>query len=573
MAVGTGTSSGDVAYKLSSADGLLVVSVRQLSEAAVACRMLELLEHQQHGVRSKRDTEYTNWLTNVANELSIVSVTDKDGTILYANQRFEELSGYTKKELVGATHRVVRSGEHDDAFYADLWDTISSGRMWQGDICNRKKTGDLYWVAATIVPEMGTHGFPVRYFSARTDITQDKRYERELKEAKEAADRASFAKSEFLSGMSHELRTPLNAVLGFGQLLKEERSIKQSERLALWVEQICKAGDHLLSLISQVLDMSQVEAGKVMMSIEPVDIERVVSESVSLVRGMAQKSAISVNVQAKAVEEPVIGAADFTRLKQVVLNMLSNAVKYNRSFGSVYVEYGYEDGRVRISVKDTGRGIEENLRHKLFVPFERLGHTSGAIEGTGIGLALSRKLIEGMNGTIGYRPWEGIDGSGGSEFFVQIERDVAVSSQSIQEEELTVFDAMQSEQKVILYIEDNPSNQLLMKAMLRRFDLELECAWTAEICLSMASVRCPALVIMDINLPGMSGMEALKAIRSRPEFSHVPVLGLTADVMRPTVRKEAAAQFDAFMSKPVRLKELRRVLESMLKTRLTVKEA
>ncbi len=572
VVVGTGQAVGDVASKLSSADGLVVVTVPQLSEAAVACKMVELIDEHGGAGREKSDTQYTDWLTNVANELSIVSVTDRDGTILYANHRFEELSGYTKDELIGSTHRKVKSAEHDDAFYAELWDTIASGRMWQGDICNRKKTGDLYWVAATIVPEMGPDGFPVRYFSARTDITQAKRYERELKEAKEVADRANFAKSEFLSGMSHELRTPLNAVLGFGQLLREERAIKGSDRLALWVEQICKAGDHLLSLINQVLDMSQVEAGKVLISIEPVEIERVVSESVSLVRGMAQKNSISVHVQAKAVEQAVIGAADFTRLKQVVLNLLSNGVKYNRPFGNVFVEYGYHQDRVLISVRDTGLGISKDVRHKLFTPFERLGHTSGAIEGTGIGLALSKKLIEGMNGSIGYRPWQGVDGSGGSEFFINIGRAKAVSSKEIQEEELTVFDAMPSEPKVILYIEDNPSNQLLMKAMLKRFELDLECAWTAEIGLSMAAVRCPDLVIMDINLPGMSGFEALKKIRARQEFAHVPVLGLTADVMRPAVRQEAVAQFDEFMSKPVKLKELRRVLESMLKTRLLVKE-
>jgi PAS domain S-box-containing protein len=572
LVVGTGSPAVTVASKLSSADGMVVVAVAQVSEAAVACKMVELLRREGSDWPVKSETQYTDWLLKIANELSIVSVTDRDGTIIYANDRFEALSGYTKEELIGSTHRKVKSGEHDDAFYSELWETISSGRMWQGDICNRKKSGELYWVAATIVAEMGADGFPVRYFSARTDITQAKRSERELRTAKEVADRANFAKSEFLSGMSHELRTPLNAVLGFGQLLREERAIKGSDRLALWVEQICKAGDHLLSLINQVLDMSQAEAGKVLMSIEPVDIEKVVSESVSLVRGMAQKNSISIHVQAKAVEEAVVAAADFTRLKQVVLNLLSNGVKYNRAFGSVFVEYGYHQDSVLITVRDTGLGISEEARHKLFTPFERLGHTSGAIEGTGIGLALSRKLIEGMKGEIGYRPWVGADGSGGSEFFISIGRGNQVSSKEIQEEELTVLDTLASEPKLILYIEDNPSNQLLMKAMLKRFELDLECAWNAEIGLSMASVRCPDLVIMDINLPGMSGFDALQKIRSRPEFAHVPVLGLTADVMRPAVRQEAAAKFDQFMSKPVKMKELRRVLESMLNTRLVVKE-
>jgi PAS domain S-box-containing protein len=510
----------------------------------------------------------TRWLIEVTREHSIVSVTDVHGTILFVNRKFEELSGYSAAELVGSTHRKLKSGEQSHEVFEGMWQAISSGRVWEGTLCNRRKDGSLYWVAATIIPEVDDLGLPVRYFSASTDITSGTLAGRELVHAKEVADRANMAKSEFLSGMSHELRTPLNAVIGFAQLLREEAPIRGSSRLSMWVDQISKGGEHLLSLVNQVLDLARVEAGKVTLSLENVEISKVITESVSLVKGMAEKAGVAIYVRAGESAGDVYAEADHTRLKQVLLNLLSNAVKYNTRGGRVFVGYVQDGDSVVISIRDTGIGIAESDRVRLFVPFERLGAPGSHIEGSGIGLALSKKVVEAMGGGISYEPNDGAHSSG-SLFKVRLRGGVHPVQETQFDAPLTEFDGLSSESKYVIYIEDNPANQLLMKEMLYRFsNVELDCAGTAEVGLAMTKVRCPDLIIMDFNLPGMSGLDAVRVVRAADATSHVPVLCLTADVMRPQVRRDAAQEFDEFMAKPVKVREFRRVMERLLRTGL-----
>lgn len=512
----------------------------------------------------------TRWLIDVTREHSIVSVTNAQGTIVFVNRKFEELTGYRAGELVGRTHRMLKSGQHGPEVYEAMWDAISKGRVWEGVLCNRRKDGSTYWVASTIIPEMDDLGMPVRYFAASTDITSTKVAERELVLAKEAADRANMAKSEFLSGMSHELRTPLNAVIGFAQLLGEQPSIRVSNRMSMWVEQIATGGLHLLSLVNQVLDLARVEAGKVTLSLESVEIGKIIAESVSLVRGLAEKSGVAIYVRAGESAGDVYAEADHTRLKQVLINLLSNAVKYNHQGGRVFVSYARVGAHVEVSVRDTGVGIEEGDRSRLFVAFERLGNPQSHIEGSGIGLALSKKVVEAMGGDISYQPNEVDPGAPGSHFKVRLRVGEQPEQETQFDAPLTALDDLApAESKYVLYVEDNPANQLLMRELLERFEnVELDCAGTAEIGLAMVKVRCPDLIIMDFNLPGMSGLEAVRVVRGSEATKHVPVLCLTADVMRPQVRRDAAQEFDEFMGKPIRIKEFRTVLERLLKTGL-----
>ena len=332
---------------------------------------------------------------------SIVAIADPQGNITYANDKFCEISQYSREELLGQNHRILNSGVHDRQFFQEMWTTIVSGKVWHGEVCNRKKEGDLYWVETTIVPFMDGLGSPYQYVAIRTDITARKQAEAELMRAKEAAEAANRAKSEFLSRMSHELRTPLNAILGFGQLLEsdveEPLTISQMEN----VEQITKAGWHLLELVNEVLDLSRIEAGKMQLQMTDLLLAEVVRECIDLIMPLAAERQIQVNDGISPCM-PHHVHADRTRLKQVILNYLSNAVKYNRQGGEILLKCEQMAGGIlRVSVSDTGPGIPESKLDELFQPFNRLDADDTDVQGTGVGLAVVKRLVELMGGSVG----------------------------------------------------------------------------------------------------------------------------------------------------------------------------
>lgn len=347
----------------------------------------EFLQTTIHELIQQKDT-----LDNHA----IVSIADRQGKITYVNDKFCDVSGYNREELIGKNHRMLKSDVHEDNFYKELWDTISHGKVWQGEICNRRKNGTYYWVESTINPFLDDKGIPYQYVSVRTDITH-------LLEAKYQAEKASRSKSIFLSSMSHELRTPLNAILGFAQLIK----IKNKDELTNeYNDEILQSGSHLLALINDVLDLAKVESGKIELSINSYSLKDILNFCLVMVKSSADKRLIQVENKVDSLSDVKIDI-DEKRFKQVLLNLLSNAIKYNKEKGRLTIDYALEnDDMVYLSITDTGKGIAVDQQSNIFQPFDRAGEEGSAISGTGLGLVITKKLIEKMKGSIGFTSTE-----------------------------------------------------------------------------------------------------------------------------------------------------------------------
>jgi PAS domain S-box-containing protein len=395
------------------------------------------------------------------------------------------------------------------------------------------------------------------------DMTDDVRLAEELQHAREAADAASRAKSDFLSSMSHELRTPLNAILGFAQLLEIEKKEPLSDRLKERVRQILKGGEHLLRLIDDILDLSRIEAGGVSISPEPVGIVELLAEVKTTLGPMAAAQGIRLEIEMLPSEIPAV-TADRTRLAQILMNFGSNAIKYNRPAGAVmFTVSSPRPEIVRINVRDTGMGIPLEKQNKLFQPFQRAGQETGPIEGTGIGLVVSKRLAQLMGGEVGFRSSPG----DGSAFWVDmpIHESGNGSSPRKAAREATARHVVGTGRRLILYVEDNPANVVFMKDLISSFgDLDLLTAPTAEMGVELARARRPEVVIMDINLPGMSGVEALRVLRRAPETKDIPVIALSAAASERDVQRGRQAGFYRYLTKPVGVETFVAALEGLL---------
>ncbi|HXX66151.1 MAG TPA: PAS domain S-box protein [Polyangiaceae bacterium] len=398
------------------------------------------------------------------------------------------------------------------------------------------------------------------------DLTDDVRLASELREARAAAEAASEAKSEFLSSMSHELRTPLNAILGFAQLLARDKKEPLSTRHRERVDQILRGGEHLLHLIDDILDLSRIEAGRVSISTEPVSVTEVLEHVKTTLDSVAARAGIRLEIVPPEPGFP-LASADRTRFLQIVTNFTSNAIKYNRPGGSARLTSSRrEPGRLRVSVADTGLGIPEDKQDKIFQPFQRAGQETGPIEGTGIGLVITKRLAELMGGRVGFTSAPGT----GSEFWVELPTHVQAPEQRPLRAARTPGAALLEDPaaRLVLYIEDNPANMNFMRDVLGDFErIELVTAPTAEMGIEIAAARRPDLVIMDINLPGISGFEALRRLRERSHTKEVPVIALSAAASERDKQRGLQAGFYRYLTKPVKLDELLEAFELLLLAR------
>jgi PAS domain S-box-containing protein len=394
------------------------------------------------------------------------------------------------------------------------------------------------------------------------DLTDDVLRSEELRGARAAAEAASAAKSEFLSSMSHELRTPLNAILGFAQLLGRDKKEPLSERHKERVTQILRGGEHLLRLINDILDLSHIEAGRVSISTEPVVVTEVLEEVRVTLEPIAVRAAVSLVLAPSAADPPRI-RADRTRFVQILMNFGTNAIKYNQPGGTATVSVRASGARmVRVSVVDTGLGIPVDKQDKLFQPFQRAGQETGPIEGTGIGLVITKRLAELMGGCVGFRSTPGK----GSEFWVELPMDVTASEAEVAAgagaERAAPLQG--GTRRFVLYVEDNPANVTFMRDVLGDFEgLELATAPTAEMGIELALERRPDAVIMDINLPGMDGLAALERMRTEPSIASVPVIALTAAASERDRKRGLRAGFFRYLTKPVQIDELLEALEAI----------
>lgn len=474
-----------------------------------------------------------------------------DGELVYGNAAFRALLQDPKGELVGTNLRASLPRRATPELRA-IEQAIGAGQGWKGLLPIRRRDGEEIITHSNVDCVKNDQGKPELLFNIFHDYTPELRRQEELQQAREQAEQANRAKSEFLSNMSHELRTPLNSILGFAQLLENSRKHPLVERQASHVRHILKSGRHLLDLINEVLDLSKIEAGRLSVSMEEVDSGEVLTECLHLISTQAAERGIEPRLQAS---EPLPVRADRIRLRQIFLNLLSNAIKYNVENGQVWVECRpLPDAKIEYRFNDTGLGVPEDLRAELFQPFNRLHAEYSQVEGTGIGLALTKKLVEHMGGCIGYHPRE----EGGSCFWVILPATTRVVAE---EAPVSIPQSPMAEHPggTILYVEDNPANVELMNEITASLSgIQLLVARDGETGLALAARERPDAIVLDLNLPGIGGLDVARKLRA--DGATMPLIALTADAMDITQHKAKRAGFDHFLTKPLNVVQFQRLL-------------
>ena len=479
---------------------------------------------------------------------------DDAGHIRAANPAAEHLFGIKTEEI---RHRRIK----------DLLPDIRLEDAAPSMVCElsgRRADGGKF--PASLSVERTESGRENLFVCLVRDNTAEQLSRQALVEARDAAERANRAKSEFLSSMSHELRTPMNSILGFAQLLQTDPDNPLTDTQQESVDQIARAGWHLLQLINDVLDLAKVEAGKIEAILEDVDLDTVMAECLSLVVPLAEKHAIELADQATSTGLHV--RADHTRLKQIVLNLVSNGIKYNRRNGSVAIEARRVDDWCEIAIVDTGVGLTSEQIDRIFEPFSRVSAHRDEIEGTGIGLTITRKLVALMGGAIGVESQPGA----GSRFWVRIPLFQGIPARAkapAGAQPAAPGRTTGGHQQTVLYVEDNPANLALVEYVLRqrRPHLRLLSAHTGELGISLAESQHPDLVILDISLPGMDGYEVLEVLRNTTATRDTPIFALSANAMQRDIEKGLAAGFDDYLTKPIDVTRLLGTIDSLLERR------
>ena len=491
--------------------------------------------------------------------IDAIMTTDPSGIITDVNKEMEALTDCTRDELIGAPFKNYFT---DPArAEAGIKQVLRERRVNNYELTARTRTGSTTVVSFNATTFYDRDRTLQGVFAAARDVTERKRLDQVLQEKNVELERANLAKSDFLSSMSHELRSPLNAILGFAQLLMMDATATTPAQKSS-IDQILHAGWYLLELINGILDLAQIESGKLSLSVECVPLADVMTECQAMIEPQRRSRGISVTFP--GVPTPCCVGADRTRLKQVLLNLLSNALKYNRPGGSVAVEVTTPAAdRVRISVRDTGDGLAPEKIAQLFESFNRLGQEASVEEGTGIGLVVSKRLVELMGGVIGVESTVGV----GSVFWVELE---SATADAIDGDPATpvapappVLAAGQV--RTVLYVEDNPANLTLVEQLLSRYpDLRLISARDGNSGVALARNAQPDVILMDINLPGLSGFEAMKLLRADAATAHIPIVALSANALPRDVKKGVEAGFFRYLTKPIKVTELMNTLSEAL---------
>jgi PAS domain S-box-containing protein len=482
---------------------------------------------------------------------------DADGQTYYVNQHWCEYSGLDRAESLGTGWAVVLHPEDAPGCFAAWTRAVQTGAIFEAEYRMRRRDGVYRWFLGRGLPVRDRAGRIVKWLGTATDIDDRKRALVELEEAKGAAEAANRAKSEFLSRMSHELRTPLNAVLGFGQLLDMGAPSPQQRQ---HIEQILKGGRHLLELINEVLDLARIEAGGLHLSLQPLAVRQVCAEVCDLVGPLAQRHDIRVEAPCAAGEDVYV-LADNQRLKQVLLNLLANGVKYNHTHGSVSLSWQeLQGGWVRLAVRDTGPGIAPEKQQRLFSPFDRLGAETTAVEGTGLGLVLSKRLTDAMGGKLHLTSTVGQ----GTTVLVELPRaDPPRRVGAGAAAALSPATASPGRGSV-LYIEDNRANLSLMQDILaNRPAVRLLSAMQGGAGLELAAQHRINVILLDAHLPDMPGEEVLRQLQSDPQLRATPVIIISADATAQQIERYRAAGAREYLTKPIDVARLLALIDRL----------
>jgi len=523
------------------------------------------VEQEKLSQRLRDNQFYTRSLFE-SNVDALVTVAPS-GFIMDVNKQMEALTGCTRDELIGAPFRKFFTDP--EAAEACLAQVLATRKVTNCPLTALALDGRGTEVSCNATTFYDRNRCLEGVFLAARDITAARRMEAvlqaknvELEHARIVAEKANLAKSEFLSGMSHELRSPLNAILGFAQLMDSAQPpATDSQKASL--KQILNAGWYLLRLINEILDLAVVESGKLSISVEPVSLPEVLAECQAMVTPLAQKRGLRLVFRDLDTERFVL--ADRMRLKQVILNLLSNAIKYNRPAGKVTVSCSdLPPGTVRISIQDTGEGLPPDLVKQLFQPFNRLGHEDGAEEGTGIGLVMSKVLVELMGGEVGVESVEGT----GSTFWFELKGTPApkMPAEGTRPRLAALAKPLPgAAMRTVLYVEDNVANlELVQELFARRPDLHLLTAEDGQVGLDLAREHQPHVILMDINLPGISGTEALALLRADAATAHIPVLAISANAMVSDVKAGLELGFFRYLTKPINVQQFMEALDRAL---------
>ncbi|MBK9656469.1 MAG: response regulator [Rhodanobacteraceae bacterium] len=508
-----------------------------------------------------------------------IIATDEKGIIQLFNIGAERMLGYRAAEVV---NRINPSDIHDpsevlaraQALSAELGTTITPGfealafKASRGiediyELTYICKDGSRFPAIVSITALRDDFGQIIGYLLIGTDNSVRKQVELALHEAMSVAEKANRAKSDFLSSMSHELRTPLSAILGFAQLI-ESGTPQPTPAQKRSVDQILRAGWYLLELINEILDLALIESGRLSLSLEPISLGEVLHECQTMIEPQAQGRGIRISFPHFA--KPCILRADRMRIKQILINLLSNAIKYNRVGGSVKLACtNLADHRIRICIEDTGLGLSPDKMAQLFQPFNRLGQEAHAEEGTGIGLVMTKRLIELMGGTIGVESTVGQ----GSVFWIEIDladNDQLAPVRADISALVALAIAADARLRTILYVEDNPANLMLVEDLIaRRSDLRLLSARDGYQGIELARAARPDVILMDINLPGINGIRALRILSEDPLTLHIPVIALSANAIPRDIKKGLEAGFFRYLTKPIKVNEFMDTLDLALK--------
>ena len=511
--------------------------------------------------RKKIEDELKRLSFAITQSPAVVVITDPEGHIEYVNPAFSLHTGYSQKEVIGENPRILQSGLMPHDLYANLWKTILSGRIWQGDIQNRKKNGELYWETAVISAIRNENGDITNFVAVKEDITENKKLWSELVASKEKAEESDRLKSAFLANISHEIRTPMNGILGFSELLKDANLSGDEQQE--YIDLIHRSGERMLSIINDLIDISRIDANEVTLNICETDLNKLLQDLCSFFIPEAEKSGLQLNCSNGLPDSECVIETDAKKLEQVITNLIQNALKFTNE-GRIDIGYTRKEGMLEFFVADTGIGIPEGMRKGVFDRFRQVDNSiTRPHEGVGLGLSISKGFVEMLGGTIRVEPADG----GGSRFlftipYIPAGRDKEPLADSADQD--IPWSSSPKPGLTILIAEDDEISFFFLKAALKMENITLLSAGNGGDAVELCELHPEIdLVLMDIKMPVMNGYDATRMIKQlRPEL---PVIVQTA-FTSPEVRKKAKeAGCDAFITKPVNKDELLELIRALLK--------